>query len=151
MNGCGARTAQVDLSTAAGRRRSAILTIGEPYNGVRSFKGGFSHPKEAAMSVNFLYHNPDGSFGPGGVYRSVSRLLFGHRFGAIPAPYHPATQQSRVRGPRCCGSSLFCFGYPPHHATSAFRDPGLAPPYGLRFPSKPCSRSSAKRISPEPP
>ena len=29
------------------------------------------------------------------VYRFVSRLPLGHRFGAIPAP---------------CGSSLFCFG-----------------------------------------
>jgi len=47
------------------------------------------------MSVNFLDRDSNASFGPEGVSRSVSRLLLGHGFGAIPAP---------------CGSSLFCFG-----------------------------------------
>jgi peptide methionine sulfoxide reductase MsrB len=46
------------------------------------------------MSVNFIRRNSDGSFGPEGVFRSVSRPLFGHCFGAIPAP---------------CGGLLFCF------------------------------------------
>jgi hypothetical protein len=46
------------------------------------------------MSVNFTCGNADGSFGPEGVFRSVSRLLLGHCFGAISAP---------------SGGSLFCF------------------------------------------
>ena len=74
---------------------TAISTIGTPCNGVCSFSKGLSHLKNAALSMNFFYRDSNGSFGPVGVCRFVSRLLLGHRFRAIPAP---------------CGSSLFCFG-----------------------------------------
>jgi hypothetical protein len=50
--------------------------------------------RRAAVSANFICRDRDESFTPARVSRYVSRLLFGHGFGAKPAP---------------CGSSLFCF------------------------------------------
>ena len=60
----------------------------------RSSCTGLAHPEVLRMSANFLDRDADGNFGPECVCRSVSRLLFGHGFGAYPSP---------------CGSSLFCF------------------------------------------
>ena len=46
------------------------------------------------MSAHFIGQERDESFVPARVCRFVSRLLFGHGFGANSSP---------------CGSSLFCF------------------------------------------
>ena len=53
-----------------------------------------SRELQRAILANFLRRESDGSFGPEGVCRFVSRLLLGHGFGALPAP---------------CGDLLFCF------------------------------------------
>jgi hypothetical protein len=89
MNGCGAKSAPFD--------RSNLHLNDDGWQFRQSVRTGvaLSRSKSAALSVNFLYRDSDGSFGPVGVCRFESRLLLGHRFGAIPAPG---------------GSSLFCFG-----------------------------------------
>ena len=48
----------------------------------------------ASLSAHFISQERDESCVPARVFRSVSRLLFGHGFGAYPSP---------------CGGSLFCF------------------------------------------
>jgi hypothetical protein len=48
----------------------------------------------ASLSALFISQEREESCVPARVFRSVSRLLFGHGFGAKPAP---------------CGNSLFCF------------------------------------------
>jgi len=55
----------------------------------------FLSSEKHAILARFFHRDSDGNFGPEGVCRFVSRRLFGHGFGAIPAP---------------CGNSLFCFG-----------------------------------------
>ena len=51
-------------------------------------------PGRAAVTADFIGQKRDESYVPERVSRSVSRVLFGHRFRAFPAPR---------------GSSLFCF------------------------------------------
>ena len=65
----------------------------------------------ATLSANFISQERDESCVPACVFRYVSRLLFGHGFGAHPSP---------------CGSSLFCFHSLPHHAKIACRGPGIS-------------------------
>ncbi len=67
---------------------AAELPIRSPWIGLEPLK------VHLRMLANFLDQDADGNFGPVCVCRYVSRLLFGHGFGANPAP---------------CGSSLFCF------------------------------------------
>ena len=56
--------------------------------------GGPWPVRGASLSAHFISQERDESCVPARVFRSVSRLLFGHGFGAKPAP---------------CGNSLFCF------------------------------------------
>ena len=51
---------------------------------------------EPAVLANFVSQGADDGIGPERASRFVSRLLFGHGFGAYPTP---------------CGSASFCFGY----------------------------------------
>jgi len=67
---------------------------GYPVCRVPSSCVGHRPSRRAAVSANFSGREWDESFAPVRVCRSVSRLLFGHGFGAYPSP---------------CGSSLFCF------------------------------------------
>jgi hypothetical protein len=55
---------------------------------------GHRPSRRATVSANFIGRERNESFVGARVCRSVSRLLFGHGFGASPAP---------------CGSSFFCF------------------------------------------
>jgi hypothetical protein len=65
------------------------------HTNLRSSSGGPSYAEVPPRpSATFLDRHADENFSSVDVCRSVSRLLFGHRFGANPAP---------------CGSSLFCF------------------------------------------
>ena len=61
---------------------------------LRSSYGVLSRSKVAAEGVNFHSQDADENFALACVCRSLSRLLFGHRFGACHAPV---------------GGSLFCF------------------------------------------
>ena len=69
-------------------------TIGAAFKGGRSSDRAFRTRWTQRWAANFLDRESDGSFGPEGVCRFVSRLLLGHGFGALPAPG---------------GDSLFCF------------------------------------------
>jgi hypothetical protein len=88
------------------------------------------------MSANFLDRDADGNFGPECVCRSVSRLLFGHGFGACPSP---------------CGSSLFCFHSLPHHAKIACRGPRTCVALRVTVSLEILFGKYAAKISPEPP
>jgi hypothetical protein len=61
-----------------------------------SLCGVVDSSNEPAVLANFLSQIADDGFGPERASRFVSRFLFGHGFGAYPAP---------------CGSASFCFGY----------------------------------------
>ncbi len=77
---------------------------------LRSSSGGLSCAEVPPRpSATFLDRHADENFSSVDVCRSVSRLLFGHGFGANPAP---------------CGSSLFCFRYHPITQQSRAGDPG---------------------------
>ena len=69
---------------------------------------GQSPARKAAVSANPINQERDESCVPARVFRSVSRLLFGHGFGAKPAP---------------CGNSLFCFGYHPSRSSATCPGP----------------------------
>ena len=63
---------------------------------LRSSAGLHRHGKVAATATNLFRQNADENFAPACVCRYVSRLLFGHCFGAYPAPG---------------GAASFCFGF----------------------------------------
>jgi hypothetical protein len=86
--------AQPNLSVKTARRAIPNPTPGNGLTNTRSSRGGLARLEVQRVPATFLDRDAEGNFGPGCVCRSVSRLLFGHGFGANPAP---------------CGSSLFCF------------------------------------------
>jgi hypothetical protein len=89
-----AATPYVSLKSAW-RRTASFLR--RNYGGdLPLLRGVMDSSNEPTVLANFLAQSADGDFGPEPASRFVSRLLFGHGFGAYPAP---------------CGSALFCFGY----------------------------------------
>ena len=77
-------------------RRSASLLRHKDGGELPSLGRMVDSSNEPAVLANFLAQCADDGFGPERASRFVSRLLFGHGFGAYPAP---------------CGSASFCFGY----------------------------------------
>ena len=73
---------------------------------------GHARSNRAAIAADFRSLSADENFAPSCVCRYVSRLMFGHCYGAYPAP---------------CGSASFCFGYPPQRVKyGPAEDPGIA-------------------------
>jgi hypothetical protein len=77
-------------------RRSASFLRRNDGVELPSLGGVLDSSNEPAILVTFLAQPADDGFGPDRASRFVSRLLFGHGFGAYPTP---------------CGSASFCFGY----------------------------------------
>ena len=71
-------------------------TVRETGENCLSFLGRRSRSNASAIASDFCSQATDENCGPVGVCRYVSRLLLGHRFGAIPAPG---------------GTAPLCFGY----------------------------------------
>ena len=78
-----------------------IRDIGGEYR--RSSGGACSN--RTAISLDFREPSADENFVLKRVYRSVSRLMLGHRFGAIPAPSGTRSSASRCAPLRGLGSS----------------------------------------------
>ena len=89
-----AATPPVSLKSAW--RRSAILLRRNDGGELPSLCRVAGSSNETAVLANFIAQRADDGFDPERASRFVSRLLFGHSFGACPAP---------------CGSASFCFGY----------------------------------------
>ena len=83
-----------NLSLKTARRGIPNQTPGNGLTHTRSSRGGCARLEVQRVRATFLDRYADGNFGPVCVCRYVSRLLFGHGFGANPSPG---------------GSSLFCF------------------------------------------
>jgi hypothetical protein len=109
---------------------------GYPVCRVPSSRVGHRPSRRAAVSANFSGREWDESFAPARVCRSVSRLLFGHGFGANPAP---------------CSSSLFCFHSLSHHAKIACRGPRTCVALRVTVSLQILFGKYAAKISPEPP
>ena len=90
--------------------RATCARVHSPY-------GVIDSSKIAAIAANFSRQGADENCGLGCVCRSASRRMFGHCFGALPAPGGNSTSASAT------------------------------PPIGLRFPSKSCSASTPKDFS----
>ena len=103
---------------------------------LRALRGGLDRSNAAAMAANFIDQRVDENFAPACVYRSVSRRMLGHGFGAIHAPG---------------GSSLFCFGSPPHHATIACRGPRIFAALRVTVSLQILFGKYTEKISPDPP
>jgi hypothetical protein len=86
--------AQPNLSLKTARRGIPNPTPGNGLTHTRSSRGGLGRLEVPRGPATFLDRDAEGNFGPVCVCRSVSRLLFGHGFGAYSSP---------------SGSSLFCF------------------------------------------
>jgi hypothetical protein len=84
------------VSLKSARRRSASFLRRNDGVELPSLCAVVDSSNEPAILANFLSQITDNGFGPERASRFVSRLLFGHGFGAYPAP---------------CGSASFCFGY----------------------------------------
>ena len=79
----------VERTNENGSTRNDCARLRSPY-------GGLGDSTVAALATDFFHQNADENFVPACVCRFVSRLCFGHGFGAFHAP---------------CGNLLFCFGY----------------------------------------
>jgi hypothetical protein len=97
---------------------------------------GYEPVRGAAVTANFIGRDRDESFAQARVSRSVSRLLFGHGFGAISSP---------------CGSSLFCFNSLPHHAKITCWGPRTCVALRVTVSLEILFGKYAEKISPEPP
>ena len=101
---------------------SVPFLSGEERNGSGerpSFHGTLASSEELRFGRTSAAEKRECDFGPVGAFRSVSRLLHGHCFGAKPAP---------------CGSASFCFGF----ATLS----------GSRFlPKQVCKRAAMRRTN----
>jgi hypothetical protein len=101
----------------------------------------------SAISFDFRQSSADGNFALKRVCRYVSRLLLGHRFGAIPAPCGTRSSASHYAPLRGLGSSQNKFAkyskersanffrVPPRKQTFGTWEPGPLASFALRDPS----------------
>jgi hypothetical protein len=121
-----------------------IRDIGGEYH--RS-SGGDACSNRNAISLDSREPSADENFVLKGVYRSVSRLMLGHRFGAIPAPSGTRSSASHCAPLRGLGSSQNKFAkyrkerpanffrVPPRKQTFGTWEPGPLASFALRDPS----------------
>jgi hypothetical protein len=101
-----------------------------------SSRVGQGPARRAALSSVLVGQEGDENYVLARVSRSVSRLLFGHCFGAYPAPG---------------GSSLFCFGSFPQHAKTTCRGPRTWATLRVTVSLQILFGKYAEKISPDPP
>ena len=88
-----------------------------------SFRGDASSSR-TAICLGFRDPSADENFALKRVCRFVSRLMLGHRFGAIPAPGGTRSSASHCAPPRGPGSSQNKFAkYSKEHSANFFRVP----------------------------
>jgi hypothetical protein len=108
---------------------------------------GHACSDRTAISLDFRRPSADGNFALKRVCRYVSRLLLGHRFGAIPAPGGTRSSASHCAPLRGHGSSQNKFAnyskerpanffrVPPRKQTFGTWEPGPLASFALRDPS----------------
>ena len=113
----------------------------------RRSSGGDACSNRTAISLDFREPTADENFVLKRVYRSVSRLMLGHRFGAIPAPSGTRSSASHGAPLRGLGSSQNKFAkyskerpanfsrVPPRKQTFGTWEPGPLASFALRDPS----------------
>jgi hypothetical protein len=109
--------------------------------------GGHACSNRTAISLDFRCPNADRNFALKRVCRYVSRLMLGHRFGAIPAPSGTRSSASCCAPLRGLGSSQNKFANfskerpanffraPPRKQTFGTWEPGPLASFALRDPS----------------
>ena len=125
-----------NLSLKTARIGIPNQTLGNGLTHTQSSRGGCARLEVQRVRATFLDRYADRNFGPVCVCRYVSRLLFGHGFGANPAP---------------CSSSLFCFHSLSHHAKIACRGPRTCVALRVTVSLQILFGKYAAKISPEPP
>jgi len=118
---------------------------------LRSFRGDASSSR-AAICLGFPEPSADKNFAPKRVCRFVSRLMLGHRFGAVPAPGGTRSSASHCAPLRGQGSSQNKFAkYSKERPANFFRVPPRKQTFGTWEPGPlasfaPCDPSNNGRI-----
>ena len=136
---------QVSLCIRKQANRSfAIRSVGGDH---RRSSRAHAYSDLTAISLDFREPSADENFVLKRVYRSVSRLMLGHRFGAIPAPSGTRSSASHGAPLRGLGSSQNKFAKyskerpanffwaPPRKQTFGTWEPGPFASFALRDPS----------------
>ena len=120
------------LSPCLVERAKADLPTRNDGGELRPSCGGHSCSYRTAITAGFRSQRTDGNFALARVYRYVSRLLLGHRFGVFPAPGGTRSSASPSAPLRGLGSSQNKFA---NHGTKRranfFRAPPRKQTFGL--------------------
>jgi hypothetical protein len=139
--------AVLHVSRYDGEQANGSLLIHDFGGEYRRSSGGDTCSNRSAISLDFREPSADENFALKRVYRSVSRLMLGHRFGAIPAPSGTRSSASCCAPLRGLGSSqnkfakygkerpATFFRVPPRKQTFGTWEPGPLASFALRDPS----------------
>ena len=94
--------------------------------------GGHAYSNRAAIATDFFRQDADDNFALARVYRVISPLMLGHRFGAFPAPGGTRSSASRSAPLRGLGSSQNKFrNHGKKRRANFFRAPPRKQTFGL--------------------